>query len=241
MFQFGENMKVLLVDDSADMRKLVELFLKMMSHEVDVAGNGQVAVDKIQSQSYDVILMDMRMPIMDGYDATMAIRSYEKLEGKTRTPIVALTSFSMKEEIEKSLRVGCDCHLAKPINRESLEKVLSELKTQPQGEAPDPDYFDERLFKVYIEPDIKDLVPLYIEKRKDDLNKMKELFKDKNYEELRSMGHKIKGSGGGYGFQGLTMIGARIEMSAKEAQLEALQRAIELFQTYLEKVEINYE
>lgn len=235
-------MKILLVDDSADMRKLVELFLKMLKHEVDVASNGQIAVDMVQGQSYDAILMDMRMPLMDGYEATEMIRKWEQVEGKKRTPIVALTSFSMKEEIDKSLRAGCDCHLIKPVNRESLEEVLRNCTTPDAAESgQEKDALDESLFKVFIDEEIKDLVPAYMEKRHTDLKNMKQLLEDGDFEELRNIGHKIKGSGGGYGFQGLTLIGAKIEAAAKEENKDMIAACLEMLDNFLQKVEINYE
>jgi CheY-like chemotaxis protein len=235
-------MKILLVDDSADMRKLVELFLKMLKHEVEVASNGQIAVDMVQSQDYDVILMDMRMPLMDGYEATAMIRKYEELQGKPKTPIVALTSFSMKEEIDKSLKAGCDCHLIKPVNRESLEEVLNKCTRPSSSEVSKvEEAFDEALYKVFIDEEIKDLVPAYIEKRHVDLKNMKQLLAEDDIEEIRNIGHKIKGSGGGYGFQGLTLIGGKIENAAKEKDKEAISSNLKQLETFLEKVEINYE
>ena len=235
-------MKILLVDDSADMRKLVELFLKMLKHEVEVASNGQIAVDMVQAQSYDVILMDMRMPLMDGYEATEMIRKYEERKGLERTPIIALTSFSMKEEIDKSLNAGCDSHLIKPVNRESLEEVLKNCKkTQTSEPEQKEDELDESLLTVFIDEEIKDLVPAYMEKRHADLKTMKQLLEQKDYEELRNIGHKIKGSGGGYGFQGLTLIGAKIETAAKEEGLESLSAALVQLENFLDKVQINYE
>lgn len=235
-------MKILLVDDSADMRKLVELFLKMLKHEVDVASNGQIAVDKVQSQTYDAILMDMRMPLMDGYEATETIRKYEELQGLKRTPIVALTSFSMKEEIDKSMKAGCDCHLIKPVNRESLEKALQDCTSQ-NNSSPKEEVqgFDESLYKVVIDEEIKDLVPAYIDKRHVDLEKMKACIEQGDFEEIRNIGHKIKGSGGGYGFQGLTLIGAKIETAAKVENKDEILAGLEQLATYLEKVEITYE
>jgi len=232
-------MNILLVDDSEDMRMLVALFLKALGHEVESAKNGIEAVDLVQMNDYDVIFMDMRMPQMDGYDATKAIRSFEKLENKPRTPVIALTAFSMKEEIEKSLKAGCDTHLVKPVTKASLEDVLKELKSVPKDT--EEKIVADEYYSVCIDEEIQDLVPAYLEKRKDEQQRMLELLNGKNFEELRSLGHKVKGSGGGYGFQGLSLIGAKIEESSKAEDGEKLTALIELYADFLKRVKITYE
>lgn len=237
-------MKVLLVDDSIDMRKLVELFLKSMSHEVIVAKHGGEAIELVEAQEFDIILMDMRMPIVDGYEATATIRQKEEEGGKVRTPVIALTSFSMKDEINKSLAAGCDCHLVKPVNRAALEKVLADYKKKPAGKEDkksEPEGLDSAFYNVVIDEEIKDLVPNYLDKRKTDLETMKSYLERDLFDELRSLGHKIKGSGGGYGFQGLSVLGARIEQAGKNSDKAKLDHAIHLYADFLEKVEIRYE
>ena len=117
-------LRLLLVEDSEDNRFLVLAYLKKTPYRVDTAENGQVAVEKSLSMDYDLILMDMQMPVMDGYTATREIRRREREEGGKFTPIVALTAYVMKEDIRKCLDAGCDAHLTKPIRKPILLEAI---------------------------------------------------------------------------------------------------------------------
>lgn len=115
---------ILLVEDSPDNQILVRSYLKSTPYQVDVAEHGASAVDQVKRSHYDVILMDMNMPVMDGYEATKAIRAWERQQDLPKTQIIALTALSLKEEGEKILEAGCDAHMTKPIKRQTLLEVL---------------------------------------------------------------------------------------------------------------------
>ncbi|MDP2854480.1 MAG: response regulator [Smithellaceae bacterium] len=118
---------ILLVDDSEDNRFLVQAYLKKTNYLIDTAENGQVAVKKFLSNVYDLILMDVQMPVMDGYAATREIRQLEQEEGRKPTPIVALTAHALKGDIEKSFQAGCDAHLTKPIRKPILLETIQKF------------------------------------------------------------------------------------------------------------------
>jgi CheY-like chemotaxis protein len=120
-------LSLLLVEDSEDNRFLVLAYLKKTPYRIDTADNGQIAVEKFMSQAYDLILMDMQMPVMDGYTATREIRRREREEERKRTPIISLTAHALKEDIQKSLDAGCDAHLTKPINKRLLLDAIREF------------------------------------------------------------------------------------------------------------------
>jgi CheY-like chemotaxis protein len=115
---------ILLVEDSPDNQILVRSYLKSTPYHVDVAEHGGVALDQVKHSHYDVILMDMNMPVMDGYAATRAIRAWERQQDLPKTRIIALTALVLKEEGEKILEAGCDAHMTKPIKRQTLLEVL---------------------------------------------------------------------------------------------------------------------
>jgi len=114
--------KLLLVEDNDTNRLVASLMLKTYGFEIDVARNGQEAVNKIQESFYDVIFMDIQMPIMDGFKATQRIREFDQ-----SVPIIALSAAVMQEDIEKAYRVGMDAHLAKPIQEHKLEETLQKF------------------------------------------------------------------------------------------------------------------
>jgi CheY-like chemotaxis protein len=118
---------ILLVDDSEFNRILIKEYLKHTKHIIVEAQNGQDALEKIKNNNIDIVLMDMQMPVMDGYTATKEIRKWELATNHLHTPIIAVTAYAMKEEQEKSLAVGCDQHISKPISKESMINVLNQL------------------------------------------------------------------------------------------------------------------
>jgi len=118
-------LRILLVEDSEDNRFLMIAYFKHTHYEVDIAENGEMAVEKFKAREYDLVLMDMQMPVMDGYTATRIIRSWEGAQGRRHTPIIALTAFALKEDEEKSLAAGCDSHLNKPIKKAKLLETIA--------------------------------------------------------------------------------------------------------------------
>jgi CheY-like chemotaxis protein len=91
----------------------------------DLAENGQIALDRLAQQHYDLVLMDCQMPIMDGYEATTRLRELELATNSTRTPVIALTAHATLEARETSLAAGMDGHLSKPISRNELADILA--------------------------------------------------------------------------------------------------------------------
>lgn len=121
------SLKILLVEDSPDNALLIQTYLKKMPYTIDTAENGQIAVDKFIAGQYDLILMDMQMPVMDGYTATKKIREWELANKKNSIPIIALTAYALKDDAEKSLQAGCNTHLTKPIKKDNLLKTIKEF------------------------------------------------------------------------------------------------------------------
>lgn len=119
------ELKVLLVEDSPVNAKVARIFLQRMGHEVDMAENGIVAVDKFFRNIYDLILMDINMPEMDGYEATRIIRQMERENGGNGIKIVAMTANAMAGDREKCLKCGMDDYISKPFKPADLEKVIA--------------------------------------------------------------------------------------------------------------------
>jgi signal transduction histidine kinase/ActR/RegA family two-component response regulator len=119
-------LKILLVEDSEDNRLLIIQYLKKMPYQVNVAENGKIALQMVESGNYDLVLMDLEMPVMDGYTATREIRKFEAKNKKEPMPIVALTAHALKEYEEKSLGSGCTAHVNKPIKKDKLLEVIHE-------------------------------------------------------------------------------------------------------------------
>ncbi|MEO5367169.1 MAG: ATP-binding protein [Magnetococcus sp. WYHC-3] len=112
--------RILLAEDSDDNVLLVQVYLKKQNLTLVVAPHGQAALEHLQRTPFDLVLMDMQMPIMDGFSATSAIRTWESAMGRPRTPIIALTALALKGDMERCLAAGCDRYLTKPVQKGRL-------------------------------------------------------------------------------------------------------------------------
>jgi signal transduction histidine kinase/DNA-binding response OmpR family regulator len=112
--------RLLLADDSTDNRRLVQLYLRQQPYDLTQAEDGAEALAAFRSGAYDLVLMDVHMPVLDGLAATRAIRAWEREQGRPPTPIVALTASAMPEDVRRALEAGCDAHLAKPVKKQIL-------------------------------------------------------------------------------------------------------------------------
>ena len=136
----GENasdrpLKILLADDHPTNRKVCELILAQIGVDLTSVEDGAQALEAFKTDHFDVVLMDMQMPVMDGLAATRAIREREKTMGLPRTPVFMLTANALAEHIEASRLAGADLHITKPITSAALLTALSQLTVEPEAEV----------------------------------------------------------------------------------------------------------
>lgn len=117
-------LRILLAEDHPTNQRVVAMILQPYGVDLTVVENGVKALETFQADKFDVVLMDMQMPEMDGLKATQAIRAYELTANLPRTPIAMLSANAMKEHVEQALQAGCDVHIAKPVTPESLAKGI---------------------------------------------------------------------------------------------------------------------
>jgi two-component system, sensor histidine kinase and response regulator len=131
-------LRILLADDSPDNRLIVKAFLKKTPFQIDEAENGERVIAKVKSNPYDLILMDIQMPILDGFAATRAIREWERAQGLPPVPIVALTASALDEDVQRAREAGCNLHVSKPIKRKTLMAAITTLTSdaEPAASAP---------------------------------------------------------------------------------------------------------
>ena len=123
-----ERLSILLVEDNLLNQRIVTFSLKRYNHEVTIANHGGEAIEKFCEKKFDVILMDIMMPVMDGIEATIKIREIEKRDNiQNRTPIIALTANTMDNDRDKCISYGMDEFMSKPFDIEKLKSVFDDL------------------------------------------------------------------------------------------------------------------
>jgi len=128
------GLRVLLAEDHPTNQKVVQLILESVDVEPVIVANGALAIAALKSQRFDVVLMDMQMPHLDGLAATAMLRDLEAAEGWPRTPVIMLTANALDEHVYASRQAGADLHLSKPIRAAALiEAMVEAMAVEPQS------------------------------------------------------------------------------------------------------------
>ncbi len=118
------GVRVLLAEDHPTNQKVIQLILEAVGVQLDIVENGALALERLRAQPYDLVLMDMQMPELDGLSATMALRAWEAETGRARLPVIMLTANALDEHVRASLSAGADEHLSKPIRPLALIEAM---------------------------------------------------------------------------------------------------------------------
>ncbi len=229
-----EALRILVADDSEETRYLISEYLKDFGCRLEFAENGQIAVEKICSNAYDLVLMDLRMPVMNGYEATRRIRAWEQEQGRALTPIVALTASVLESELQMAIAAGCITSLRKPIRLQTLlEAVRKHAARAGIGAAVLP----EKIV-IHADPSLLDAIPGYLDKRRQDVRAILAALEKLDFEMIGELGHKMCGSGSGYGFPRITELGDSIQQAAKERNSAAIRSQVAELSGYLQQVEV---
>jgi PAS domain S-box-containing protein len=200
----AKHLKILLVEDNDINRLYAKSILKNWHCHTDIAENGLVAIEKIKNNFYDVILMDVQMPVMDGYEATRAIRMMDS--SMKDVPIVALTANATKKDVEKCLASGMNDYLPKPFTPDDLyRKIFEDLKIKPTkkvrpAETPVSrekaayDFTYLRSLSENNEEFIREMIQTFIQTIPPVLSDMNTSILDENWERLSKLAHQIKPS-----------------------------------------------
>lgn len=214
--------KILLVEDNDLNQKIVSQMLVNYGFEVTLANNGLDCLRLLQEKHFDVLLMDMQMPVMDGYEATRMIRQYEELRD---IPIIAMTAHAMAGDREKCLASGCTSYIAKPFKSEELAREIKQhFNTgMPPGRNHDPE----------LNNFINELLPEFMAQLEEMVDNLELAFENRDLQAIKSISHDIKGTAGMYGFKEISGSAALVEKAAREASFPDIKSALEqLYQLY---------
>lgn len=196
---------ILLVDDNADNQRLVSMRLRNIGASVTIAENGKVGVDMAMSGNFDLILMDMQMPVLGGLKATRLLRNNNYTK-----PIVALSANAMQKDIDAAITAGHDDFLQKPLQLNKFYKVVTRYLNPAEVAMVDKSPIISELLED--EPEVADLVDKFRNELPSYIEKIRSSIKQKEWDEARSMIHQLKGVGGNYGYPMVTEIMVRIEL-----------------------------
>jgi CheY-like chemotaxis protein/HPt (histidine-containing phosphotransfer) domain-containing protein len=236
----GRRLSILLVEDNAVNQKLGISLLEKMGHEVTFAVNGLIAVDSVRSRQFDLILMDIQMPVLSGLDATHAIRAWE--HGRQRTPIIAMTAHAMAGDAEKFMAAGMDGYVSKPIDvgilRSEIDRLLQpniakEKDVTMDRTTPDPAAvnFSELLARVDNDRDLlRDLLAIFKDEFPGYLKSLGEAVTRKDAAQTASVSHTLKGMLANLAASRAAASASQLEQLARVADLASLPAAFAEFQ-----------
>ena len=244
---------ILLADDSEDNRFLIRSYLRNTPVKLDFAENGAVALEKLLTNDYDLALMDVHMPEMDGYEATKRFREWEAASERDPLPVVALTADAFKEAKEKSEIAGFTDFLTKPIRKTTLVAAITRHvkkrtvhpsfpeagKSGVSNAQPTDQHQNDHT--VVIDSSLSDIVPIFLSNIRENPEKILQAIDSGDFDLPRTLGHNMKGTGTAYGFPPVTEIGAEIESAAKSGDADTIRRKASELAAFLEQVKVEYQ
>ncbi len=191
-----QNLKVLLVEDNDINRLYANSILKNWNCTIDMAENGYVALKKIKNQHFDIILMDVQMPVMDGFEATKAIRQGEP--PKSLTPIIALTANATRADIERCLMAGMNDCVPKPFTPEDLFRILIKYYNPGHGQAPEVVEMVDLSYLKRVSNNndafVQEMIDTFIDSIPKSIDDINAATKTRDWPQLARALHKIKPS-----------------------------------------------
>ena len=244
--------RVLVVDDGEENRELLRLVLEEAGLQVEPAENGEVGVNKALQATFDVILMDIQMPVMDGYTATRQLRQHG-----LQMPIIALTAHAMKGFEQDILEAGCSRYLTKPIDIDGLVQILAEFlggqprevdatETLPATTADDAPQSElatagpSLVSRLAIQnPRIRAIIEKFVVRLDEQLEAMASAWGDRDFGELANLAHWLKGAGGTVGFDAFTEPAANLEQLAKAQSETQIEEAIMILRHLADRIVVS--
>jgi len=239
----ARTLRILLVDDNRVNQVLAMELLSGRGHSVTVAGKGKEALALHERERFDVVLMDVQMPDMDGLEVTATIREREK-KGAPKTPIIAMTAHAMTGDRERFLAAGMDEYVSKPIRTNELMSAIDRV-VAPAGDGAAARSILDRaaaLAKVRNRPALlRDLIRIFLEDAPKYLAEMRQGLASRDRATLSRAGHTLKGSSVYLGAESVTRQAGEIEVLGRDGRFEEAERAVAGLEPDLDRLRIELE
>lgn len=239
-----DEFRVLVVEDNEANQKVACAILERAGYDTDVVVDGRAAIEALESKPYDLVLMDCRMPLMDGFKATCAIRAVNSQVLNPKVPIIAMTALATRGDQEKCLEAGMDGYVSKPVNPSRLLGAVKRcLETTPKwalvgapGDAAslivDPDTADPALSEAANAASfewptglLETIIDLFLEDAPKQIAELQTALHSRNSDALRAISHKLRGSSDILGTTSISTLAMGVEAAVKCRDFE---RAYEL-------------
>lgn len=236
----GRSLRILIAEDTPFNQKFITRLLDRWQHTAVIADNGKEAIDILDRESFDLILMDVQMPEMDGFEATQIIREREKMTGN-HVPIIAMTAHAMKGDRERCISVGMDDYVAKPISTEALEESIRNLiyNKEPAPSAIEaamkdaepvakPDAFDKSALLEAFDHDwdfLKETVDMLLEDYPPMLEEIHHAITEKDSVLLRRTAHALKGMVGNFQAKAAAKAALELEEMGRMGEMTGVEKA----------------
>ncbi len=231
-----QPLRILMAEDSPDNCTIALAYLEDTPYQIDVAETGLIACEMFKAGDYNLVLMDRQMPVMDGLTATRTLRAWEKAHGRPTTPIIALTASAVKGDRETCLAAGCTAYLTKPIKQDVLLQAIREYSAVGSRSLRDDSGSESRAQRTARR--LAERVPAYLENCRHNVIVMREALDRADFETVTILGHNLRGSGGGFGFQAITDLGAGLEQASEDTDVDGARRLLSELSSYLGSVEV---
>jgi CheY-like chemotaxis protein/HPt (histidine-containing phosphotransfer) domain-containing protein len=234
--------RILLAEDNIVNQKLAMELLQGRGHYVGLATNGKEAIEALEQEAFDLVLMDVQMPEMDGFGATREIREREKVHGLPRIPIVAMTAYAMKGDMERCIEAGMDDYISKPIEAKALFEVIEKItlesqkkeqaviSTSKENDKSSLDTFDlsKALEVVDGNEDLfQEIAKMFLESLPHELGKIRDAIAGSDAHMLERSAHSLKGAVGNFSAKLSFEAAYRLEMLGKENKMAEAEKAFE--------------
>ncbi|MGE0405145.1 MAG: response regulator, partial [Candidatus Korobacteraceae bacterium] len=246
-----QKLNILVAEDNTVNQRVAMRLLEKHGQSVVVANNGREALEKLREQEFDLVLMDVQMPEMDGIEATIAIRKNERITGR-HLPIVALTAHAMKGDRERCLAAGMDSYISKPVQAKELFTVIEEMvpgfssakKQQQEPEATQEEArepaIDENALEALVSGDrefLAELVTIFLADYPSLIAAVRKAIADKDAEALYKSAHALKGSVANFSAKAAVNSSLRLEMMGRNNDLKEATEACDTLESELNRVQ----
>ena len=215
--------KVLLAEDNPDNQRLISMYIRNSGASVVVVSNGKEAVEHAIADDFDLVMMDMQMPVMGGAEAVQWLRQIGN-----QTPIAMLTANAMKEEKDRCTRLGANEFLTKPVDKQGFYLVLEKYLEGSSQHRIKP--------VVDYDTELAQLVDNFIESLPEHAENLQTAVEEQNWEQLQLLVHQLKGMGGSFGFSEITNWSERIESYLKANAIAAVVSELDGLLAYIDQV-----